>query len=92
MANQGKDREKNLMCNFCGKRQDEVERMIIGPGVNICNECIELCHSLLEDGEKNPAPADKRRGRAKPSSPPSRRRTGRLRVAGLQTPPSISNR
>ena len=65
MANQGKDREKNLMCNFCGKRQDEVERMIIGPGVNICNECIELCHSLLEDGEKNPAPADKRRGRAR---------------------------
>lgn len=48
MANQGKDKEKNLICSFCGKRQDEVERMIIGPGVNICNECIDLCHSLIE--------------------------------------------
>lgn len=50
MANQNK--EKNLICNFCGKHQDEVERMIIGPGVNICNECIELCHSLLDENGK----------------------------------------
>ncbi len=51
MPNKSNDnnRDKNLSCNFCGKRQDEVERMIIGPGVNICNECIGLCHSLLED-------------------------------------------
>ena len=41
MANQN-NKEKPLLCNFCGKSQDEVERMIIGPGVNICNECIEL--------------------------------------------------
>ena len=50
MANQNK--EKNLICNFCGKHQDEVERMIIGPGVNICNECIELCYSLLDENVK----------------------------------------
>ena len=50
MANQN-NKEKPLLCNFCGKSQDEVERMIIGPGVNICNECIELCASLLgEEG------------------------------------------
>jgi ATP-dependent Clp protease ATP-binding subunit ClpX len=48
--NPGKDKnEKDLVCSFCGKHQDEVERMIIGPGVNICNECITLCSSLLED-------------------------------------------
>jgi ATP-dependent Clp protease ATP-binding subunit ClpX len=48
--NSGKDKnEKDLVCSFCGKHQDEVERMIIGPGVNICSECITLCHSLLED-------------------------------------------
>ena len=46
MANQN-NKEKPLLCNFCGKSQDEVGRMIIGPGVNICNECIELCASLL---------------------------------------------
>ncbi len=47
--NSGKDKEKALHCSFCGKSQDEVERMIIGPGVNICNECITLCHSLLDE-------------------------------------------
>lgn len=51
--NSGKDhKEKNLICNFCGKSQDQVERMIIGPGVNICNECIELCHSLLDENDR----------------------------------------
>lgn len=53
-----KDKEKTLICDFCGKSQDQVERMIIGPGVNICNECIELCHSLLYDDEHT-APANR---------------------------------
>ena len=48
--NSGRDKnEKDLVCSFCGKHQDEVERMIIGPGVNICSECIGLCHDLLSD-------------------------------------------
>ncbi len=48
--NSGKDKnEKDLVCNFCGKHQDEVERMIIGPGVNICSECISLCNSLVDE-------------------------------------------
>ncbi|MEG2287876.1 MAG: ATP-dependent Clp protease ATP-binding subunit ClpX, partial [Ruthenibacterium sp.] len=69
MANQStkNGKEKNLICNFCGKKQDEVERMIIGPGVNICNECIELCHSLLDEdgnGFATGAPAPARRPRA----------------------------
>ncbi len=42
--------DKMLRCSFCGKYQDEVERMIAGPGVCICNECIELCQTVL-DGE-----------------------------------------
>ncbi|MEG0338638.1 MAG: ATP-dependent protease ATP-binding subunit ClpX, partial [Oscillospiraceae bacterium] len=49
MANKTQDKEKDLKCSFCGKSQDIVERMIIGPGVNICNECIDLCHSLLDE-------------------------------------------
>ena len=48
--NSGRDKnEKDLVCSFCGKHQDEVERMIIGPGVNICSECIGLCADLLSD-------------------------------------------
>ena len=37
-----------LRCSFCGKMQDEVGRMIAGPGVCICDECIDLCQSVLE--------------------------------------------
>ena len=51
--NSGQD-EKDLVCSFCGKHQDEVERMIIGPGVNICSECIGLCHDLLSDQPEHP--------------------------------------
>lgn len=54
--NSGRDKnEKDLVCSFCGKHQDEVERMIIGPGVNICSECIGLCYDLLADKPEHPA-------------------------------------
>ena len=36
------DEMKTLRCSFCGKTQDQVSRMIAGPGVCICNECVEL--------------------------------------------------
>jgi ATP-dependent Clp protease ATP-binding subunit ClpX len=35
-------------CGFCGKNRDEVERLIEGPTTAICNECIELMHSMLQ--------------------------------------------
>ena len=41
--------KKNIRCSFCGKSQDEVDRMIAGPGVYICNECIRVCSSIVED-------------------------------------------
>ena len=72
MANNsnGKDKDKNLRCSFCGKSQDEVERMIIGPGVNICNECITLCSSLLdEDGKPDAPKAASRRNAAHHAAP-----------------------
>lgn len=43
------DDQRELRCSFCGKRQDEVQRLIAGPGVCICNECVELCQSVLDD-------------------------------------------
>jgi ATP-dependent Clp protease ATP-binding subunit ClpX len=43
-----KDR-KVVTCSFCGKTSEEVERIIIGPGVNICNECVYACLDLLDD-------------------------------------------
>ena len=49
------DENKMLYCSFCGKAQDKVERMIAGPGVCICNECIDLCQSVLSGD--NPTPS-----------------------------------
>ena len=42
------DRE-NIQCSFCGKTQDQVRKLIAGPGVCICNECIELCSEIVEE-------------------------------------------
>ncbi len=42
------DREKRIKCSFCGKSQDQVERMISGPGVYICDGCVELCMDIVE--------------------------------------------
>ena len=46
----GSSSEKTLYCSFCGKSQHEVKKLIAGPSVFICDECIELCQSVL-DGE-----------------------------------------
>ena len=41
--------KKALRCSFCGKREAEVRRMIQGPGARICDQCVQLCMSVLED-------------------------------------------
>ncbi len=43
------DKEKTIRCSFCGKKQEEVERIIAGPGVYICDECIKVCTSIIEN-------------------------------------------
>ena len=43
------DDKKALRCSFCGKHENQVHRMIQGPGVRICDECVQLCMSILDD-------------------------------------------
>ena len=43
----------SIRCSFCGKRQEQVGRIIAGPNVYICNECVELCSSILRDEMHN---------------------------------------
>ncbi len=43
------DDMEQIRCSFCGKTQDEVRKLIAGPGVCICNECIELCAEIIEE-------------------------------------------
>ena len=51
------DERKPIRCSFCGKHQDQVQRLIAGPGAYICNECVQLCMSILdEDGETPDVP------------------------------------
>lgn len=52
MANNDDNKGREICCSFCGKTQSEARRLIAGPGVFICDECIELCMSILND-EKN---------------------------------------
>ena len=42
-----------LNCSFCGKDQDEVKKLIAGPSVYICNECVDLCNDIIEEEIKN---------------------------------------
>ncbi|WP_298035122.1 ATP-dependent Clp protease ATP-binding subunit ClpX [uncultured Dysosmobacter sp.] len=44
------DDKKPIRCSFCGKHEQQVHRMIQGPGVRICDECVRLCMSILNDG------------------------------------------
>lgn len=48
-----KTEKSEICCSFCGKREDEVSRIIAGNGVFICNECIQLCNGILGDGFEN---------------------------------------
>lgn len=57
--------DSHLKCSFCGKSQEQVRKLIAGPGVYICDECVELCNEILDEelmgtsGEMNPSnPAD----------------------------------
>ncbi len=43
-------RAPRLRCSFCGKSEDQVKKLVAGPGVYICNECIVLCAQVIEEG------------------------------------------
>ena len=48
MADKGSS-EKLLYCSFCGKSQHEVRKLIAGPSVFICDECVELCNDIIRE-------------------------------------------
>lgn len=43
------DEKGSMKCSFCGKTQEQVHKLVVGPGVNICDECIELCNEIVEE-------------------------------------------
>ena len=49
MARDGDIKDKSIRCSFCGKPQNDVKSLIAGPGVYICDQCVELCQGIIED-------------------------------------------
>ena len=49
------DNEKLLYCSFCGKSQHEVKKLIAGPSVFICDECVDLCNDIIKEEVKSPS-------------------------------------
>ena len=47
------DSPKNIKCSFCGKTQENVDRIVAGPGVYICDECIEVCKNIIDNDSYN---------------------------------------
>jgi len=65
-------RASNLtMCSFCGKSHSEVKKLIAGPGVYICNECVDVCANILEKEIKSPSAKGKVQGAKAASKLPS---------------------
>lgn len=52
MARSGSDKDKTLSCSFCGKTQQEVRKLIAGPNVFICDECVDLCNGIISEEKK----------------------------------------
>ena len=48
-----KEEKESLFCSFCGKSQKEVKKLIAGPTVFVCDECVELCLEIIKEYSKN---------------------------------------
>jgi ATP-dependent Clp protease ATP-binding subunit ClpX len=85
--------DSHLKCSFCGKSQEQVRKLIAGPGVYICDECVELCNEILDEelfdsnntGPQAPMP--------RPAPPPQKRGNvaKRLSVSQIPKPREIKN-
>ncbi len=54
------DTGEQLLCSFCGKSQRQVRKLIAGPGVYICDECIDLCNEIIDEELKAPTSLERR--------------------------------
>jgi ATP-dependent Clp protease ATP-binding subunit ClpX len=53
MVNERDDRRRHTRCSFCGKGQEQVRKLVAGPGVYICDQCIDLCQEVLEEDNRS---------------------------------------
>ncbi|HEY7781772.1 MAG TPA: beta-eliminating lyase-related protein [Ktedonobacterales bacterium] len=83
-----KDQHGTYRCSFCGKSQEQVERLIAGPGgVYICDECIALCQEIISEERSQYTPAPAPPAPATPATPGTRRVVGQWITASYHRPP-----
>ena len=77
--------DSHLKCSFCGKSQEQVRKLIAGPGVYICDECVDLCNEILDEellDTNGSAPSQP----AARSEPPQKRRARSANISFNQIP------
>ena len=84
--------DSHLKCSFCGKSQEQVRKLIAGPGVYICDECVDLCNEILDEelfeaGGNMPAP--QAAPRREPAPEQRRTRSARLSLSQIPKPREI---
>ncbi len=63
-------KEEQLRCSFCGKSQNEVKKLIAGPSVHICNECVSVCNEIIADDAQLEAQQATRQTTSAPATEP----------------------
>src|SRR4029453_926047 len=80
----GSSGEKTLYCSFCGKSQHEVKKLIAGPSVFICDECIDLCNEIIRD--ELPTGDDQREARGDLPTPSKNKATSTITSSARSRP------
>ncbi|MCM1982315.1 ATP-dependent protease ATP-binding subunit ClpX [Lyngbya confervoides] len=86
--------DSHLKCSFCGKSQEQVRKLIAGPGVYICDECVDLCNEILDEelfeaGTNVPAP--QAAPRREPSPEKRRARSSQMHLSQIPKPREIKS-
>ena len=68
-------RRRDTRCSFCGKAQDQVRKLVAGPAVYICDQCIQLCNEVLEEDRRAGPPPGESRAQACKTTPAGKRRS-----------------
>jgi len=85
--------DSHLKCSFCGKSQEQVRKLIAGPGVYICDECVELCNEILDEELFESNSTGTQPPITRPASAPQKRGSGvkRLSISQIPKPREIKN-
>ena len=85
--------DSHLKCSFCGKSQEQVRKLIAGPGVYICDECVELCNEILDEELFDSNTTGPQPSMPRPAPPPQKRGNAgkKLSVNQIPKPREIKN-